>query len=682
MANNVGTLVLSPVRPYSDQDTFATSFANEIKGGHHSVDTIAERNAITAERLQDGMTCYVASEKTTYELVSGVWLSAYRKLRIHETANTYAQAVSLATGDQWKEIKVIADETAQGGQTYYRYDGVAGQLEPFSVSIEEEDLPEFISRIQPETSAFVRKHLAVNSILPADTIDAIDGLIAKMKAVNAYHKIAELALFVGSNLNGALIKLKAGAGSPDSLINHGLTPGELDGNGIGPDDVTSGKWLETGFTPSVAGISPDNCSIGLYMPVKSPSYNSYYLPILSQINDVIPTDGNQLALGPFGGSIGSHYNEAPRFGCHMISLRSGGNGTGSGFLESVRARYFGLGNGLAAFNAPISLFRTTQYSKQEYSKGKCGGYYIASNLTEEEHRLLDSLIMDVNFAIDRPQFRDRIGIVGDSIGVGAGGGSAFGEDSFAAYISKRIGAGILNLSAASALMAGENNGFPLATIFMKTLETKRLNLKSCIIEGGANDLGVDDTLEGDPAKINLFKAYVGAAIEVLQRQGTAAIVMSIPYLTIHPMERVRAYVMGQLEMAKQTGAIFVDCLNIFLDLDNPGSMQDDGIHPTGDGHKMIAEAIINAVVNRVAIRKPRLDFPSVAAFGRQEMNIEILGVTTSTPITVSSLELMNAGLLVDCRVTADNIVTIRVTNLTNAAIDMPKVPLLVQASLI
>lgn len=73
MANNVGTLVIAPVRPQSDADTFPSALANELQGGLHVVASTAERDAIPSDRLIDGMLCIITADWSTYQLRSGVW---------------------------------------------------------------------------------------------------------------------------------------------------------------------------------------------------------------------------------------------------------------------------------------------------------------------------------------------------------------------------------------------------------------------------------------------------------------------------------------------------------------------------------------------------------------------------------------------------------------------------------
>lgn len=66
-----GTIVVSPIRPYSPSASFATVFSNEIKGAHHTYETLSERDAIIEARRDWGMLVTVyndGSNNKTYEL--------------------------------------------------------------------------------------------------------------------------------------------------------------------------------------------------------------------------------------------------------------------------------------------------------------------------------------------------------------------------------------------------------------------------------------------------------------------------------------------------------------------------------------------------------------------------------------------------------------------------------------
>ena len=52
---------------------YAIVLSNEIKGGIHSKTTIAGRDSITTDRLQEGMLCYVSEEKKYYQWTEEGW---------------------------------------------------------------------------------------------------------------------------------------------------------------------------------------------------------------------------------------------------------------------------------------------------------------------------------------------------------------------------------------------------------------------------------------------------------------------------------------------------------------------------------------------------------------------------------------------------------------------------------
>jgi hypothetical protein len=72
MANNTGTLITAPIRPYTGSDTFPSAYANELLGGYHIAADTTARNAIPADRRIVGTLCYVTEENKTYILNGGI----------------------------------------------------------------------------------------------------------------------------------------------------------------------------------------------------------------------------------------------------------------------------------------------------------------------------------------------------------------------------------------------------------------------------------------------------------------------------------------------------------------------------------------------------------------------------------------------------------------------------------
>ena len=78
MATNLGTLVIAPIRPFDGLDTYASAYANEIKGGLHIADVLSGATTgqtqlydITIDRRLEGMVGVATSTMITYQLSGG-----------------------------------------------------------------------------------------------------------------------------------------------------------------------------------------------------------------------------------------------------------------------------------------------------------------------------------------------------------------------------------------------------------------------------------------------------------------------------------------------------------------------------------------------------------------------------------------------------------------------------------
>lgn len=69
-----GTNLAAPVVPFTTDDAYPTHDSLYGKGGHREVGTLAERDAIPAQRQRVGMLCYVVEDATTYQLTALGWV--------------------------------------------------------------------------------------------------------------------------------------------------------------------------------------------------------------------------------------------------------------------------------------------------------------------------------------------------------------------------------------------------------------------------------------------------------------------------------------------------------------------------------------------------------------------------------------------------------------------------------
>ena len=73
MSNIAGTNIAAEVVPFTTEDQYPTHMALYGKGGWRSVQTIEERDALPATRLEDGATVWVIGTMQAFTYINGEW---------------------------------------------------------------------------------------------------------------------------------------------------------------------------------------------------------------------------------------------------------------------------------------------------------------------------------------------------------------------------------------------------------------------------------------------------------------------------------------------------------------------------------------------------------------------------------------------------------------------------------
>ena len=100
MSELKGTVVASPIVPYSSEDTFATHYAKYGKGGFMSVSTISDRDAIPEARREEGMFVFVVNDPSgisSYQYLGGKWVKSAITNGSIERVQTLAERDSRTT---------------------------------------------------------------------------------------------------------------------------------------------------------------------------------------------------------------------------------------------------------------------------------------------------------------------------------------------------------------------------------------------------------------------------------------------------------------------------------------------------------------------------------------------------------------------------------------------------------
>lgn len=127
MSNNKGTLVIAPIRPQSDEDSYPSAFANEIKGGHHQVNKESQRLNIPSERLKDGMLVSVSNSNKTYQYSGGTWLDInfeiLQNIEINQLNHNQILTYDNTLG-KWVNKNLINISLFQTGETLLNETGI------------------------------------------------------------------------------------------------------------------------------------------------------------------------------------------------------------------------------------------------------------------------------------------------------------------------------------------------------------------------------------------------------------------------------------------------------------------------------------------------------------------------------------------------------------------------------
>lgn len=122
MSQNVGTLISSSIRPNNPLDPIASAYSNELLGGHHTYETMAERDAIIIERRQWGMLCTVYNDSSPSNNTTYILQYNNVDTDLMNNANWIEYSISGDSTSEWvdsvKSIELNEPTSPSGGDRY------------------------------------------------------------------------------------------------------------------------------------------------------------------------------------------------------------------------------------------------------------------------------------------------------------------------------------------------------------------------------------------------------------------------------------------------------------------------------------------------------------------------------------------------------------------------------------
>lgn len=125
MAKNQGTLVVDTIRPYDSQDSYPTHEDQYGKVGFRVVDTIDQRNAISAERRLPGMIVAVRESNIVYQLNDDMTTWGFAPISQNGPNDAFT---SLAQGLAETSAGALFEVFENGLRKVYENDGAQGAL--------------------------------------------------------------------------------------------------------------------------------------------------------------------------------------------------------------------------------------------------------------------------------------------------------------------------------------------------------------------------------------------------------------------------------------------------------------------------------------------------------------------------------------------------------------------------
>lgn len=129
-----------------------------------------------------------------------------------------------------------------------------------------------LAALDPSTEDFRNRILAKGATISDAALSATDQLLTGLKADGIWDSLVDVGIFVGSNFDAALTKLKYSTGVPSDLANYGFTTSSYSQSlGINPgiNNSSAPRYLDTGLNESAL------ISINTHLAFYTPSSNAH-----------------------------------------------------------------------------------------------------------------------------------------------------------------------------------------------------------------------------------------------------------------------------------------------------------------------------------------------------------------------------------------------------------------------
>lgn len=515
--------------------------------------------------------------------------------------------------------------------------------------------------LQPETVAYQARVVAAGSAIDAHTLGRLDQFITRGKSTGWFSLLLDFAPMVGSNLTAALVKLVYPAGGQSALSNNGVLASEYTpAKGVVMLTNTTSRYLGTGFVCSANGLSTSNLCFGTLI-----TDSTYYADSGNVYANNSPAGDTAIFLNNNAFGLATGYHQVP-FGPKLLLA----NYDPTDWQVLLNGSTVRDNNGTVntfTIDGEMTLFKSTRYGTPYYANAGIGSSVIASGMAKAQAFDLHLALLEFYRNVGRiPIFGGDIIFYGDSITSGQGGTDATATSKYYPNIvARRAGLNQVNIGSPSSQWV--QNTANAQGGYIRLQEVVNLPGKEVVIYYGTNDQTADAGASGTAATIADYSTKMQTGIQALKDAGKKVTSLGQGYLSGPSVAKYTAWIAGEALAAKNAQVPFVD---LRFAADDAGlsntTGSTDGTHPTDVLHAVIAEYVMYGRAG-YAVRKPTLTYPSIAAGGQANLTVTVMNAVVGMEVVLTP-PILEAGLLASAFVTANDTVTVRLSNLGTTAI--------------
>lgn len=519
-----------------------------------------------------------------------------------------------------------------------------------------------------DTLAYAERVAAVSDPLTEETIAAVDVWVKAAKDSGAWEAIKDCGLMLGSDLAAALVKIKFPAGVQSSLANTSMTDDNyqfVGGVGWYEGNQNDNQGLDTVATISQLGASGSNLSMGLWRldyrdeskPWMSVSLDTGELEAPAGIGDYNPGTNGKHGLTGNGPSLkmASVSADSKALVLENCAVTNPFSGVDGGTTTD-------LGNG------HFTIFKARRFGFDFYGTLRVGFYFVGTAMTQAQAIALARATRALYKVLGRIATSTECAYIGDSIT--AGFFVTNPNNRWSTVSAVALGRWETNFGApSSSIRVLNSDAAPLIDRYQDIVATAPDEYSVMM---GTNDVLTDSEEDGDPTIIADCKAKMLTVMTAMKATGKPVRWNGFPFTPNITLAKATAYETAFADVARQLEIPYCSQYLRMADTgDTAALLGGDNVHPSTEGMAFLAAGDVEMAGGETT-RSVTLDFPSVAGGGTQDLPVLMYGVRfAGTPSTVGVTPPggLDAGLNASAFVSANDVVTVRLTNSTGGAID-------------